>query len=123
MGTVFVCVVCGSVVCGPVEPLEDPKQIGRKDGEPAVPRGRFATADPLMEGSFGGWYMLNLADAVGTKPHRESGRWNGCCGADGMDGKNTLCEKGHEIGTECSDCWMAHALMLDPKSVEMKKRD
>jgi hypothetical protein len=121
MGTVFVCVACGSAVSRPVERLEDPKQISGKDGEPAVPVGRFATVDPRQGESFAGWTMLNLADAVGTKPHPESGRWVGCCGADGMEGENTLCEKGHEIGTECSDCWMPHALMLDPKSVELKK--
>ena len=122
MGMVFVCSRCGSAVSRPVERLEDPQQISLVDGEPAVPPGRFAIADPQPEGRFGCWYMLNPADAVGTKPHPDYRRLQGCCGPCGMDGMNTLCEKGHEIGTECSDCWMSHALMLDPKSVELKKQ-
>lgn len=120
MATVFACSACGAVVTNPVERLEDATQIRLGDGEAAVPQGRFAVADPKEWSSFGGWFMLNLADAVGTREHPEVRRLSGCCGPSGLNGKNKVCAQGHEIGTECSDCWMPHALMLDPKSVVVK---
>jgi len=46
--------------------------------------------------------IFNLDDLRNTK---YGGRPNGCCGIDGVDGINTFCREGHEIGTERSDCW------------------
>lgn len=58
--------------------------------------------------------MINLEDAVNTRHHPDTRRLNGCCGLDGRDGLNTVCANGHEVGTEKSDCWMPHVLLLDP---------
>jgi hypothetical protein len=49
--------------------------------------------------------LVNLNDLVGTEHHQDRHRLNGCCGLDGCDGPNLVCPKGHEIGTERSDCW------------------
>src|SRR5262249_40013798 len=46
--------------------------------------------------------------------HPDPRRRNGCCGMDGCDGMNLVCPEGHEVATERSDCWMAHAAWLDP---------
>jgi hypothetical protein len=41
---------------------------------------------------------------------------NGCCGPDGGDGPNQICECGAEIGTIMSDCWTPHAFIPAPKA-------
>jgi hypothetical protein len=67
-----------------------------------------------------GWYVFHLEDIVRTKPHSDPDRLIGCCGVAGNYGKTTLCENGHDIGVEHSDCHQAHAMLLDPRSVTLK---
>lgn len=45
----------------------------------------------------------DLKDIVGLTS--EAHRLNGCCGLDGCDGPNRVCECGNLVGTEKSDCW------------------
>lgn len=99
-----------------VEALPADAELDESDGAPHVPVGRFAVSDGAYfpEGAV----IVNLSDAVGTRHHTNASRLNGCCGLDGLDGLNTLCANGHEIGTEKSDCWMPHALLLAPDAVE-----
>ena len=83
-----------------------------EDGKPAIPEGFFALGDDDYWPGSSRWPLVNRADLVGTQHHPDSHRNNGCCGLDGCDGPNLVCERGHEIGTEKSDCWMAHAAVL-----------
>jgi hypothetical protein len=85
-----------------------------EDGQAAVPQGYFATSDDDYWTGSAGNPLVNLADLVGTQHHQDSHRHNGCSGRDGLDGPNLVCERGHEIGTEKSDCRMAHAAVLLP---------
>jgi hypothetical protein len=39
----------------------------------------------------------------------------------GCDGVNTVCGNGHEVGTECSDCWMPHFLHLGRTAVDVNE--
>jgi hypothetical protein len=41
---------------------------------------------------------------------------------DGLDNLNTLCECGAEIGTEKSDCWMPHCILLRTRRVSTPSR-
>lgn len=109
--TIFECPTCHKAITRPLLPLKLDQFVSREDRKPLVPQGFFAinskeywTAD--------GRFVVNLADLVGTKRHSDSGRLNGCCGLDGLDGPNLLCVDGHEVGTEKSDCWMPHAAVL-----------
>ena len=102
----------------PVEPLPDHKLECMKDGEPRVPQGFYSVED--LDGPQDGGHILHLADKVHSQLTKDFRRLNGCCGLDGQDGMNTLCENGQEIGTECSDCWMPHYLWLNPESVVVK---
>jgi hypothetical protein len=107
------CCACGVPLSRSVQLLRDPSELDERDGQPHLPTGRFAISGGFFTG-FDGWLMLNLADAVNTRHHPDPGRHNGCCGLDGCDGPNTLCANGHEVGTERSDCWLPHVLLLDP---------
>lgn len=109
---IFICPVCHAVITRPLLPMTAEQQICLEDGKAAVPPGRFGTSNDNYWTGSEGCILVNLADLVGTKRHPYSHRLNGCCGLDGCDGPNLACENGHEVGTEKSDCWMAHAAVL-----------
>lgn len=43
---------------------------------------------------------------------------NGCCGPDGCDGPNRVCECGTFIGTEMRDCWTSFLFIPDPATTK-----
>lgn len=57
--------------------------------------------------------IVNKKDLVDIRYHQDTSRIQGCCGVDGLQGINLVCENNHEIGTEQSDCWMPHLVMLE----------
>jgi len=93
-------------------PLPADRQICLEEGQQAVPKVfyTFSNDDYLTDSD--GCPLVNLDDLCGTSHHPDVSRHNGCCGRDGLDGPNLVCAMGHEIGTEKSDCWMAHAAIL-----------
>ena len=68
-----------------------------------------------------GDFVVNLNDVLNTKHHTDSRRLNGCCGMDGLDGLNTMCANGHEVGTEQSDCWTPRKMTFDGKRTQLDK--
>jgi len=114
---VFRCAACGVAVTGPVWPLADPVWLDQSDGIALVPAGYFVHSDGTVWNGTAGHYCVNLADLRNTGPHPDYRRRNGCCGMDGCNGPNAVCANGHEVGTECSDCWMPHFLHFDPAAV------
>ncbi len=110
--TVFACPVCGQAITRPLAPLPADCAVCLEDGKAAVRQGFFALSDDdYWTGSFGS-PLVNLADLVGTVHHPDTRRIQGCCGPSGCDGPNLVCGQGHEVGTERSDCWMAHGAVL-----------
>lgn len=69
-----------------------------------------------------GDYLLNRKDVINLKDHSDYRRLNGCCGLDGCDGINKVCLNGHEIGTEKSDCWTPHSLIIGEEKVCILKK-
>jgi hypothetical protein len=116
-GVVFKCPICSIAFTRPLLPLSVDEQIRLEEGKDAVPEGRFGTSSGDYWGALEGCVIVNINDLIGTKPHPDASRLNGCCGLDGLDGPNLVCENGHEIATAMTDCWMAHAVAL-VKSVE-----
>ncbi len=90
---------------------------GHPVGQPDLPSGTFIVSSgdsfPARQ------IVANLTDLVNTGRHPNPRRLNGCCGLDGCDGRNRVCREGHEVGTERSDCWWAHAVHFDPGAVRM----
>ena len=116
---IFACPQCGVQLTAPVSELPTSERV-LDDGEQAVPTGFFAFSnDDYWTGSTG-CAVVNLNDLQNTRYHPDSSRHNGCCGRDGCDGPNLLCSNGHEIGTERSDCWMAHGVVLLPTVIKKK---
>jgi hypothetical protein len=115
---VVCCTQCGIMVTLPVSSFPDKALLCEEDGQDYIPRGFFAVSDGSFFRGTEGHLIVNLKDVVNTKHHPDSHRLNGCCGMDGLDGKNTVCENGHEVGTEHSDCWMPHAIDFDPTAVQ-----
>ena len=110
---IFACAICHAPITSPVEELRDQSVLSEEDGQPHLPTGFYYIAqsdDGLWRPA--GDYILNISDLKDTKRHHDKSRLNGCCGLDGCDGFNTLCPNEHEIGTERSDCWMAHFVVL-----------
>ena len=110
--TIFKCPVCQIPVTKPLQPLPANQTICLEDGKDAVPSGFFAQGGQDFWTQSEGCVLVNLSDLTGTRRHTDSKRLNGCCGMDGCDGLNLLCEQGHEVATEKSDCWMSHGAVL-----------
>ena len=115
---VFACPVCQQPISRPVAPLPSEQAVCVEDGKPAVPAGRFVLSDDDHWTDSAGCPLLNLSDLTGVQYHPDLLRNSGCCGRDGCDGPNLLCLAGHEVGTERSDCWMAHAAVLLPSVIQ-----
>jgi len=107
---IFECPTCHQAITRELLPLPSDQRVCLDDEKPAVPPGFFAISDDNYWTDSDGCPLVNLADIINTRHY--PGRLGGCCGPDGRSGPNLLCSSGHEIGTERSDCWMAHAAVL-----------
>lgn len=114
----LICKTCNLEISEPLEELKDLNLINENDGQDYIPKGFYLiqeqTAYEILKGSI----IINIKDLINSKHHSDSGRLNGCCGLDGGDGMNRVCLHDHEIGTEYSDCWMFHMIVLDLEQVK-----
>lgn len=79
---------------------------------PLMPRGSYAVSPHT------GVFVLNPEDVPGVAEHPDRGRLNGCCGLDGLDGPNLVCDAcGAEVATRQSDCWSQQLIALVPDAV------
>jgi hypothetical protein len=139
--TTFVCVRCSTpltsdlsevALTGLPEPAA-PYQVEPGEDCPAwLPLGQFAVdPDPfgpphvssptddrfLISAGPRNTVLINPDDLLVHRLHPDPSRRNGCCGLDGTDGPNLVCNCGNEIGTESSDCWTARVVRLEPLAV------
>lgn len=117
MQTVFKCKECGVLLSKPLVGPISPSKMSFVDETDHVSIGHFGLVDEDFRIEFKDEYIINLQDKINVKFTKDLSKKNGCCGMDGMDGMNTLCINGHEIGTECSDCWMSHGLVFHREKV------
>jgi hypothetical protein len=103
-----------------LEQLKDDSTLCEDDNKDHIPQGFYFVSEGEYYNGTEGQIIVNLRDVVNLVNHTDPGRLNGCCGLDGCDGMNKLCENGHEVATEKSDCWLAHATLFDPQQVDMK---
>ena len=111
------CARCKIQVSREIAPLPDASLISTEDGSDYLPTGFYTIGDEFFH-SAQGHYILNMQDVINLRDHPDSSRFSGCCQLDGLNGVNKVCENGHEIGTECSDCWMPHSIHMSPEAVE-----
>ncbi len=113
----LICKACNLEISEPLTELKDLSLINKNHGQDYIPRGFYLiqqeTAYQILKGSI----IINIKDLINSKHHSDGSRLNGCCGLDGCDGMNRVCLHDHEIGTEYSDCWRYHKVILNPELV------
>jgi uncharacterized protein (TIGR02996 family) len=109
----FRCARCYLPITRVVSLLVDEARLVHSDGADLVPQGYCWRATKGYYLGIEGHFCINLKDLVNTMPHPDMGRRVGCCGPSG-DAVNTVCTNGHEVGSECSECYMPHYLHLEP---------
>ena len=115
------CKTCNLELSKTINELNDLSLINENDREDFVPEGFYLAfhdgttyAEQIKDS-----IIINIKDLINSNYHSEQSRLNGCCGQDGLDGMNRVCSNNHEIGTEHSDCWMAHFIAINPKLVRL----
>lgn len=115
----LICKACNLEISEPLSELKDLNLINKNDGQDYIPRGFYLiqeeTAYEIIKGSI----IINIKDIINSNHHSDRSRLNGCCGLDGLDGMNGVCLNNHEIGTEFSDCWTFHYVILNPYFVRL----
>lgn len=130
MKRILCCAACGTrlthaltIVSSKVPGVESPEH---EDGKPLTPCGAaFKSWEPI-ERSYGNepallefapQYWLNPEDLNGKVCNTSNARrLNGCCGLDGCDGPNQVCQCGADVGTLRTDCWTPLVFIPDPRS-------
>lgn len=118
----FLCKSCTALLTKPLDILIDAALLCERDNTDHVPLGFYWIApEPDQDGGFyteaAGRFLINIKDIMKRIFCPDNSRLNGCCGMDGCDGKNIICQCGSEICTGRSDCWQAHCIALDPECV------
>lgn len=111
------CAHCNVELTDELLQIADPTQLNENDGEDFIGRGQFFISDGAYYTDTETQIVINIKDLKNSKRHSDHSRLNGCCGLAGTDGPNQLCINGHEIATEKSDCWIAHALIFENDSI------
>ncbi len=105
----FECKKCGNVLTKEVVSNPVNIELNQSDGVDLLPKG-FTVNNS-------GWgneqWVINLCDNKNMVRTDDPSRLNGCCGADGCDGMNLVCNNcSNYVATERSDCWMPWHIIL-----------
>jgi hypothetical protein len=118
---VMICRACRADISKPLLRWPLAKIATDASGEPAISKGFFWVAPTVFESESG----VNPGDVVVSLDDQRhvvgSGRRNGCCGVDGLDGFNVSCVCGYEVGIETSDCWTPRMLTLPASAIEIRE--
>jgi hypothetical protein len=128
---ILCCAACGATLT-PALTVVSSKTPGvilreHEDGKPLTPRGSVFKSWEPIERSYGDepallefapQYWLNPEDLDGeVRNTPDVRRLNGCCGLDGCDGPNQVCQCGADVGTLRTDCWTPLVFIPDPGSI------
>lgn len=110
------CKICGIAVTEPLLEINQ-NSLRMEDATDALQKGQFAvtTFNDAAE------LMICIEEGY-LKNHPDPVKFQGCCGSSGIDGLNKLCNNGHEVATEFSDCYMPHYVQFDLDSIMIKQR-
>lgn len=115
----IVCKQCGAHLSEELR-LADGSECNTEDGKAYVPRGTTIQNDDLFFHQNVGGYIANVEDVLHTELTKDASRLSGCCGFDGMDGPNLLCDQcGAEVATKKTDCWMPHCVLFEPNATNV----
>lgn len=120
------CAECGLPLSPVLQRLPEHTLLNFKEKENLLPQG-FFTFYKNIEWEWRGLFppkttpksvVINLSDLFNTQNHTDPERIRGCCGLSGGL-PNKMCLNHHEIGTEFSDCIMAHCIIFEENQVEI----
>lgn len=116
----ILCKSCKTVISNELAALVDVTKLNQDTyGQDFIPQGFFIiNGDNVVPTHIRKRIIINPRDLIHFNYHPDKSRLNGCCGKDGCDGNNIVCQNNHEIGTEMSDCWQLRLVALDPTLVE-----
>jgi hypothetical protein len=115
----FVCRRCRACLSGEVR-LADIAERKTGDQEAYIPRGKTIQEDDSFFHQNVGSYIVNVDDVVHTRLTDIQRRLSGCCGLDGMDGPNLLCDQGGaEVATKKTDCWAPHCVIFEAGATQI----
>lgn len=113
------CKQCNLALTGELLELKNIDDLSEIENEDFIQKGYYYVSDGAFFTASGGKIIIHKGDLLNSKNHSDIGRLNGCCGLDGADGLNKMCNNGHEIATERSDCWIPHCVIFEPGAVEI----
>jgi hypothetical protein len=113
------CIQCDLQLTNHLTVIQNVSELQETDGEDFIRPGYFFVSDGVFYRGSDHAIIINTKDLINSKNHPDSGRLNGCCGFDGLDGLNKVCSNGHEIATEKSDCWLPHAVIFERDKIKM----
>jgi hypothetical protein len=115
----IVCKECGARLSEELR-LADGSERNTEDGKAYVARGATIQNDDSFFHQNVGGYVANVEDVLHTRLTEAANRLNGCCGLDGMDGPNLLCDQcGAEVAIKKTDCWMPHCVIFEPAATKV----
>lgn len=114
------CKYCDVDLTDDLNEVQSSEQLKEVEGEDFIDPGQFFISDGNYYTGTETQIIINKDDLKNAKSHSDLSRLNGCCGLDGLDGLNKVCINGHEIGTEKSDCWIAHSIIFDNEKIKME---
>lgn len=116
--TVFSCAGCGHKLSADLREVPLPPPVTEEAPgtdtflPPWLPRGTWAANPDTRE------FALHPEDICAMRAHPDPRRSAGCCGLDGLDGPNLVCDNcGAEVATQYSDCWSQQYVGLVPEAV------
>lgn len=115
MRTIIIyCKKCNQRLTEQLTEIEESK-IHFPDFAEAIPEGRFTF---YKEGNILS-LLINRNQPL-LKDHKDSNRFQGCCGSSGIYGMNKVCINSHEVATEISDCCTSHYISISLKNTIIK---
>ena len=120
-GMIGECRRCGSPLTIVLQPVASGFEPDFPADANVIPQGHFWTADKNQLDFIQGHVMVHLDDVRNMKHHPDARRHNGCCGEDGCDGPNRVCECGNAVGTLVSDCWTSFYFHFEPDTTRLRE--
>ena len=113
------CKTCGITLTRDLA-LYEGKCFNEADGQNYINPGFYTISDGEYFTASENCVIVNTADVFNLENHLDESKLHGCCGMAGTDGPNKICINGHEVATEKSDCWMAHAIIFETDKTILK---
>jgi hypothetical protein len=116
------CRRCEATLTPLLKPVEGAFEPEVTDCENLIPRGSYWIAHDFLPEHVNSHIVVHLEDIFDLRPHPDPKRHSGCCGEDGCDGPNRICECSAALATVVSDCWTGYYAHFEPDLVTLNPK-